>query len=112
MKAYKTNLKIDELNRLKDEFFSNRYQSQGSIWKQIRHACVFDAERSYNMLIALKLTPVNGCMNLLKDHNGFYYAVPNFCINDPYLEKSYLKVDKKRKAEVIQVCYIIILLIK
>ncbi len=102
MKAYKSILKIDELNKFRDDFFSQRLQTQGLIWKQIRHACLLDATRAQNMIEALKLTPVNGCMNLLVDPNGFYFAIPNYCINDPYLEKVFVNADEKRKPNSIK----------
>lgn len=103
MKAYKTSLKIDELNTLKDEFFSRKIKLEGPIWKQIRYACVYDPVKSKNMLSAINLFPIEGCMNLLRDINGIYYAIPNFCINDPYLEKKILDVDKNRDVFIITV---------
>ena len=79
-------------------------RSEGPIWKQIRYACVYDPVKSANFLNALNLIPVDGCMNLLRDRNGIYYAIPNFCINDSYLEKKIEKLNDKRKTESLTVC--------
>lgn len=105
MKAYKSTLKIDELNALRDEFFASRMQTQGPIWKQIRHASLLDCERAQQMIVVLNLTPMNGCMNLLVDPNGYYFAVPNFCINDPYLEKIFVDADEERETKRLKVSY-------
>ena len=104
MRAYKCNLKINELNRLKDEFFTSRLAKEGPIWKQIREACVYHLEKSKEMLEALNLTPMNNCMNLLYDNEkNRYYAIPNFCINDPYLQKTILQATDERTAANIEV---------
>lgn len=103
MKAYKSTLKIDELNALRDEFFGSRMQTQGPIWKQIRHASLLDSERAQQMINGLNLTPMNGCMNLLVDPNGYFFAVPNFCINDPYLEKLFADADDERETKRLKV---------
>ena len=50
LKAYKSDLKIDELNKLRDEFWASRYK-KSLIWKHIRHACLLDIGK----LIALLL---------------------------------------------------------
>lgn len=107
MKAYKSNLKIDELNLLKDDFFSMKIKSEGILWKQIRTACLVDPARAENMLVALKLTPLNGCMNLLTDENEHLMPVPNFCINDPYLEKHIQIADENYQPKKLTVsfCY-------
>lgn len=99
MKAYKSNLKIDELNSLRDDFFITRIKSQGEIWKNIRHACLIDSERSLNLITALKLKTINGCINHLKDSKENHYVIPNFCINDPYLEKIVKEINIKNKEE-------------
>ena len=39
----------------------------------------------------LNLEPVNNCINHLIDEKGNHYYIPNYCINDPYFEKTILK---------------------
>lgn len=107
MKGYKTKLQIDLLTALRDEFFTDRIKREGQIWKNIRYACVYDAEKCEKLLSALKLTAVNGCMNHLVDETGLnHYIVPNFCINDPYVEKTFLNVDKARESSKISVSFL------
>ena len=105
MKAYKTNLQIDKLTQLRDEFFTNRIKKQGIIWKQIRYACIYDAEKCQNLIIALHMTPIDGCMNQLIDSKGTRYIIPNFCINDPLIEKEYKEIDENHKREKINVIF-------
>lgn len=35
-------------------------------------------------LAAAGVTPCNNCINLTYDYKGYYYEIPNYCINDPY----------------------------
>ena len=103
MKAYKTNLQIDKLTQLRDEFFTSRIKKQGMIWKQIRYACIYDAEKCLTLITALNMTPVEGCMNQLIDSKGSRYIIPNFCINDPLIEKEYKEIDGNHIHEKINV---------
>lgn len=105
MKAYKSTLKIDQLNILKDDFFNSKIKTEGILWKQIRTACLFDPVRADNMLLALKLTPLNGCMNLLMDEKENLFPVPNFCINDPYLEKKIENADDNHQSNKLTVSH-------
>lgn len=104
MKAYKSTLRIDQLNALKDEFFNSKILMDGHIWKQIRNACLFEANRAESILAAVKLIPLNGCMNLLMDQNKKLFPVPNYCINDPYLEKHIESVDEGHRNKSLTVC--------
>lgn len=103
IKAYKSTIKIDQLIELRNEFFENRIRNQGGIWKQIRYACIYDYLRCENLLTALKLTPINGCMNQLLDAHGNIYVIPNFCINDPLSQKELLGIDSNHKINSIKV---------
>jgi hypothetical protein len=51
-----------------------------------------DEIRARSILHAYCLSTVNGCINELQDSLGKIYRVPNYCINDPYFEKT-LKVE-------------------
>ena len=44
----------------------------------------------------------DGCINHIIDKKGNHYIIPNYCINEPYFEKSY-KIDKNVKEEIIKV---------
>ncbi len=47
-----------------------------------------DEVRARSILHAYCLSTVSGCINELQDSLGKVYRVPNYCINDPYFEKS------------------------
>lgn len=40
------------------------------------------------------LTTANGCINHIIDMEGVHYFIPNYCINDPYFEKSFEDQDE------------------
>jgi len=86
MKGYICNFPINELNKLRDQFWVSKAK-QSVIWKTIKQACAMDDVRAENIIKAIGLKPLNGCINELLDNSGKIYRVPNFCINDPYFEK-------------------------
>ena len=87
MKAYKCDLKIDELNKQRELFWkikTNHNNKNWTTWNTIKRAVLFDELRASLLLEEYKITPVNGCINHLIDSKGNYYKIPNYCINDPY----------------------------
>lgn len=50
-------------------------------------------------LNAAGVTPINNCINLTYDSRGYYYEVPNYCINDPYVVELPPHLEKKRPNE-------------
>ena len=87
MKAYKCNLKIDELNKKREYFWkikTNHNNKNWPTWNTIKRAVLFDEFRASLLLEEYEITPVNGCINHLKDSKGNEYKIPNYCINDPY----------------------------
>jgi hypothetical protein len=113
MKGYKCLIPINELNRLRDEFWTSKIKTD-SIWKTIRHACIMDEcniilyltfiVRGVSLLNSLGIQTVEGCINHLKDKSGNIYRIPNFCINDPYFEKHISEEDDNgRVAKLIDI---------
>ena len=96
MKAYKCDLPIDELNKLRDEFWDTRNSRETpnyETWRAINQAVVYDEVRANMYLEENGLTTKNGCINHVIDQEGNHYHIPNYCINDPYFEKN-MKVKK------------------
>ena len=96
MKAYKCDLKIDELNKLRKEFWdikTNYKNKNWKVWDTIKRAVSFDEMRASLLLEEYQIKTVNGCINYLIDSNGNYYNIPNFCINEPYFEKNKISTD-------------------
>ena len=90
MKGYKCDLKINELNKLREHFWevkTNHCNKNWVVWNTIKRAVEYDESRSSLLLKEYNIKPVNGCINHLVDSNGNYYKIPNYCINDPYFEK-------------------------
>jgi hypothetical protein len=86
MKGYKCDIPINELNKLREEFWNSKINSF-TIWKSIRQACAMDDIRAANIINGAGLKTLSGCLNHLKDSRGKIYRIPNYCINDPYFEK-------------------------
>ena len=90
MKGYKCDLKINELNKLREHFWevkTNHCNKNWVVWNTIKRAVEYDESRSSILLEEYSIKPVNGCINHLVDSKGNYYKIPNYCINDPYFEK-------------------------
>jgi len=92
MKGYKCNLAIDELNKKREEFWNKMTNSENNknwiTWKIIRRAVIYDEIRGPLLLAEYNIKCVNGCINHLIDDKGNHYKIPNYCINEPYFERS------------------------
>ena len=91
MKAYKCDLKIDELNKKRQDFWevkTNRNEPNWITWKIIRRAINFDEFKASLLLNEYNIKPLKGCINHLVDEKGNEYKIPNYCINDPYFVKN------------------------
>ena len=102
MKAYKCNLPIDELNKLRDKFWNTKNaptNSNSIVWHTINQAVVYDEYRANMLLEDNKITTYDGCINHLVDIYGNHYIIPNYCINEPYFEKEYKTIENIEKKE-------------
>ena len=89
MKGYKCNLKIDELNKKREYFWNiktNYKNKNWKIWDVIKRAVSYDELRATLLLEEYNIKTVNGCINHLVDSDGYYYKIPNYCINEPSFE--------------------------
>ena len=107
MKGYKCKLPIDKLNEKRQKFWDKRNQKGNQnykVWRIINQACVYDEYRANLLLEQFKLTTANGCINHIIDRKGNHYFIPNYCINDPFFEKSFkIEDDIKQENIVINV---------
>lgn len=93
MKGYKCSLTIDKLNKKREEFW--KYKCDRSyMWQVVQQACVYDEVRANMVLEKYHLRCADGCINHIIDENGNHYYVPNYCINDPYFEKTLYEDEK------------------
>ena len=99
MKSYKSNLKIDELQKRRQFFWMsklNKTNENRTNWSLIQKAISMDEPRDIHYLKHFGIEPINGCINELKDKNGNIYKIPNYCINDPYFERVIKDYDEKK----------------
>ena len=91
MKAYKCDLKTDDLQKKGDLFWklklNNNNNEFNSNWSIIQKALTLDDPKDIHYLQHFQIEPINGCINECKDKNGIIYKIPNYCINDPYFER-------------------------
>ena len=105
LKGYKCDLPIDKLIEKRDEFWSYKNSHSNpnyKTWRIINQAVVYDEYRANVLLEQYELTTAEGCINHIIDKKGNHYIIPNYCINEPYFEKSY-KIDKNVKEEIIKI---------
>ena len=101
MPAYKCNLKIDELNKKREEFWSSKTKFKNK-WKIIHQACIYDHINSEDFLYKNNMKTLEGCINMCIDDQGNIYRVPNYCINDPHFQLELLD-NNDAKGEKIEI---------
>ena len=99
MPAYKCDLKIDELNKKREDFWSSKTKLK-SKWKIIHQACIYDHINAEEFLFKNNIKTLNGCINICIDEQGNVFRVPNYCINDPYFELELLNKDESNEEKI------------
>ena len=99
MPAYKCDLKIDELNKKREEFWSSKAKLK-SKWKIIHQACIYDHINAEEFLYKNNIKTLEGCINLCIDNQGNVFRIPNYCINDPYFQLELLDKEKSKGDEI------------
>ena len=105
MKGYKCNYNIDELYRLRDEFWRSKLDERDK-WIVLHQACIYDHIKAEEFLYKKGFKTIDGCINNVVDQEGRIYTIPNYCINDPYFEFEILPPDEnneKHKSTIIKV---------
>ena len=100
MPGYKCDLKIDQLNKKRDEFWSSKNKANISRWKIIHQACIYDHINAEEYLFKNNIKTLNGCINMCLDEDGKLYRVPNFCINDPTFKLELLNNDNSKNEKI------------
>jgi uncharacterized ubiquitin-like protein YukD len=101
MPAYKCDLKIDELNKKREEFWSTKTKYKTK-WKIIHQACIYDHITAEEFLYKNKIKTLEGCINMCTDEQGYIFRVPNYCINDPYFQLELLSKEKT-KGDILEI---------
>jgi len=118
MKGYICELKNDELVALRDEFWKYKESldpNNKKMWKAIRQSTLMDygrfslkllihyLEKASTYLTSNGIKTANGCLNHLIDPTGRDIRIPNFCINEPYMEKQLHEKENMRTFHLIKV---------
>ena len=99
MPAYKSDLKIDELNRKREEFWSSKTKLKAK-WKIIHQACIYDHINAEEFLYKNNMKTLEGCINMCTDNQGNVFRVPNYCINDPHFQLELLDKEEAKGEEI------------
>ena len=105
MRGYKCDLKVDELNKLRNYFWeikTNTNNKNWLVWDTIRRALSYDELRASLLLQEYEIKTADGCINHLIDSKGNHYKIPNYCINAPYFEKIEI-YEKKVEEKMIKI---------
>ena len=96
MKGYKCDLPINQLNEMREKFWTTKINEDEN-WRIIQQVCVFDEERANMTLGRYNFEVAKDCINHIIGADGEHYYVPNYCINDPYFEKTLSLKDEGEK---------------
>jgi hypothetical protein len=100
MPGYKCDLKIDQLNKKREEFWASKNKININKWKIIHQACIYDHINAEEFLYKNNIKTLNGCINNCLDEQGKLYRVPNYCINDPTFQLELLNNENSKKEKI------------
>ena len=100
MPGYKCDLKIDQLNKKRDEFWASKNKLNVHRWKIIHQACIYDHINAEEFLFKNNIRTLNGCINMCLDEDGKIYRVPNYCINDPTFQLELLNNENSKMEQI------------
>ena len=96
MKGYRSPVPFEELEKIRNDFWSSRIEGNPQIW-EILHMICNDNSLSVDdidaYMKASNIVTYKGCINVTYDNKGFLYEIPNYCINDPL---EYEKFEEKK----------------
>ena len=98
MNGYISPITLQELKKVRDNFWSSRIEGNPEVWELLHAICndnTISNEDIYGMLTAGGIKPYKDCINITYDNKGALYEIPNYCINDPMkYEISEIEYDK------------------
>ena len=96
MKGYISPVPYEELERIRNDFWSSRIEGNPQIWEILHMICndnSLSLEDIDGYMKASNIVTYKGCINVTYDDKGYLYEIPNYCINDPV---EYLKFEEKK----------------
>jgi hypothetical protein len=86
MKGYISPVPYEELERIRNDFWSSRIEGNPQIWEILHMICndnSLSLEDIDGYMKASNIVTYKGCINVTYDDKGYLYEIPNYCINDP-----------------------------
>lgn len=86
MKAYISPVSSEELEKVRENFWTSRIEGNPEIWELLRVVCSdksLTEDDVMGMLRAGGIVPFLDSLSAVYDSKGFLYEIPNYCINDP-----------------------------
>ena len=108
MKGYISPINLEELKKVRENFWSSRIEGDEKIWDILKNICNDESLKENDIQEILKVSgiiPYKNCINIVYDSKGALYEIPNYCINQPSQYKiEEIEYDKKKpKEEVINI---------
>ena len=100
MKAYKSDLSLEDLNKKRQKFWDKKTNPKNlnwTIWNTIHQAINYDETRASLLLEQYNICTINDYINNSIDEKENKYKIPNYCINNPYYERNFAKDFNKEK---------------
>lgn len=92
IKAYKCNLRFNDLAKKREEFWKNRQSRQ---WLALKEICETDHETAETLLLVAELECCEGNLQKTKDmNNDKVYLIPNWVIQDPIIIVDFEDIEK------------------
>ena len=86
MNAYISPVSMEELQKIRENFWTSRVEGNSSVWEILRTICSDNSLSKEDIKSIMKssgITTYKGCINVAFDKKGAMYEIPNYCINDP-----------------------------
>ena len=86
MHAYISPVSMDELKKIRENFWTSRVEGNASVWEILRTICSDNSLSKEDIKSIMKsagISTYKGCINVSFDKKGAMYEIPNYCINDP-----------------------------
>ena len=103
MKGYISHKTLEELKKIREDFWSSRIEGDREIWDILKNICndtTLNEGDIKGILKASGIIPYRNCINIVYDSKGFLYEIPNYCINFPSKYKiEEIEYDKKKPEE-------------
>ena len=96
MKGYISPVSYEELEKIRNDFWSSRIEGNPQIWEILHMICndnSLSIEDIDGYMKASNIVTYKGCINVTYDNKGYLYEIPNYCINDPL---EYEKIEEKK----------------